>query len=40
MIIEKIGVGDTIEEARAVKAKRDKEVKDMYIRPAVVGVVD
>ena len=34
------GYLDTIEEARAVKAKRDKEVKDMYIRPAVVGVVD
>ena len=34
------GYLDTIEEARALKAKRDKENQDRYIRPVVVGVVD
>ena len=34
------GYLDTIEEARALKAKRDKENQDRYVRPAVVGVVD
>lgn len=34
------GYLDTIEEARALKAKIDKENQDRYVRPAVVGVVD
>lgn len=34
------GYLDTIEEARALKAKLDNENKDMYVRPAVIGVVD
>jgi hypothetical protein len=34
------GYLDTIEEARALKEKIDKENQDRFVRPAVVGVVD
>lgn len=34
------GYLDTIEEARELKAKIDKENQDRFVRPEVVGVVD